>query len=84
MNRDEVRGRIEHRKEQLEEIKEEIKKTLKRIVFVTKEETINMKTIEFLKEEVNRLEGFVCKQIVLEGEIEKLKELYQNMPKENI
>jgi len=84
MNRDELRGRIEHEKERLERIKEEIKKVLKRTAFVADEKNVDMKTIEFLKEELSRLEGLVSKRIILEGDIQKLIEAYKNMPEENI
>jgi len=84
MNRDELRGRIEHEKEKLERVKKEIKKVLKRTAFVADEKNVDMKTIEFLKEELDRLEGLVSKRIILEGEIQKLIGAYKNMPEENI
>lgn len=80
MNKDELRGKIEHTRERIEARKREADKTLARISSVANGTQRDMKLVEFLKEETGRLESQISDRIVLEGEEQKLLEQYRNAP----
>ena len=82
MNKDEIRGRIEHAREKSESEKHQAKKILERIRKVTGGEQLDMKLVQFLRDETDRLEERISSGVVLDGEIEKLSRQYREMPED--